>query len=486
MSATFIIRESFLIGVIALAIYSHHRGAKMSSSQEKWDRLFPWVESIMGGRITWRERHARWRPAWFFDVEVDGKTIPLYWRGFRGQTRDGKPSVYDQYPIEGEGRLLQVLEVHDIPVPHVYGFCPDPRGILMSRVPGKPEFHHIPDEEERESVARDFMDSLARTHSIPLEAFESIGMIQPNSPEEQALNHIKPWEDAYRGSIVNPVPLMEFTLKWLRQNVPKNPMQSVLVQGDTGPGQFLFKDGKVTAVVDWEFAHLGHPMEDLALIRGRDLCTPFGDLRERFHLYSELSGIPLDMEALRYYSVTALLITPIGTASFIEEAPPALDFAEYFSWYVLYSRAMVECLAEAIGVKLDPVFIPDPIPTRRSKVFDLVLKNLSEEQVPQIKDGYAAYRMQIAIRLVDYLRSAEKLGPAIDSIELDDLEAILGHWPANLEEGNAALTKLIADAGPEQDEMLIRYFYRHLIREETMLKPAMGEMAILGKLSPID
>ncbi|WP_246111653.1 phosphotransferase [Streptomyces hawaiiensis] len=40
----------------------------------------------------------------------------------------------------------------------------------------------------------------------------------------------------------------------------------VLVHGDFGPNNVLLDPGtcKVTAVVDWEFAHLGHPVEDLA------------------------------------------------------------------------------------------------------------------------------------------------------------------------------------------------------------------------------
>lgn len=451
----------------------------------KWDRLFVWVESVMGGKIVRKERQARWRAAWYFDVDVDGQSIPLYWRGFRGTT-DGKPSVYDRYPIEQEARLLQILEAYDIPVPHVHGFCADPKGILMERSPGQPEFHHIADEAERESVARSFMESLARTHRIPPEAFESSGMFRPTSSEEQALNITSAFENEYRGSIRKPVPLLEFTLKWLRRNAPKDIGRTVLVQGDTGPGQFLFRDGKVTAVIDWEFAHLGHPMCDLAMIRARDLCYPFGDLRKRFLYYSELTQTPLDMEALRYYSVVAMSTTPLGTASLLENPPKSFDLAEYLSWHVLYSRAMVECLAEAIGIKLDPVPIPEPIFTPRSKILDVVLENLTDEQMPQIEDTYTAYRMRIAIRLMEYLRSADGLSPTIDAVELEDLENLLGHRPENLENGTEELTRVVIEAGPERDEELIRYFYRHMIRWEAVLKPAMGEMAVTGYLSPIE
>lgn len=72
----------------------------MNAEPGKWDRLFQWVESVMGGNISWKERQARNRPAWYFDVSVGGKTVSLYWRGHRGEAPDNKPSIYDQYPIE--------------------------------------------------------------------------------------------------------------------------------------------------------------------------------------------------------------------------------------------------------------------------------------------------------------------------------------------------------------------------------------------------
>ena len=61
-----------------------------------------------------------------------------------------------------------------------------------------------------------------------------------------------------------PDPALVFTLRWLRGNVPDVDGPVVLVQGDTGPGNFMFADGRVVAVVDWELAHLGDPMDDIA------------------------------------------------------------------------------------------------------------------------------------------------------------------------------------------------------------------------------
>ena len=54
---------------------------------------------------------------------------------------------------------------------------------------------------------------------------------------------------------------------WLRNNVPQGERKVSFVQGDTGPGQFMYADGQVTALIDWELAHIGDPMLDLAVGR---------------------------------------------------------------------------------------------------------------------------------------------------------------------------------------------------------------------------
>lgn len=38
----------------------------------------------------------------------------------------------------------------------------------------------------------------------------------------------------------------------------------VIVHGDFGPQNVLIEDGRISALLDWEFAHVGRPIEDLA------------------------------------------------------------------------------------------------------------------------------------------------------------------------------------------------------------------------------
>ena len=69
-----------------------------------------------------------------------------------------------------------------------------------------------------------------------------------------------------------------------------------VVHGDAGPGNFVHADGRVVAVTDWEFAHLGDPAEDWSFcltMRGcrthatGDLARPVRHPRRRVALTDE-------------------------------------------------------------------------------------------------------------------------------------------------------------------------------------------------------
>lgn len=156
---------------------------------EEWRRAVTWIERDLGGKMTRFERQARWRPAAFLDLERNGQTVPLYFRGDRGSSDHGV------HPLEHEMRLLQVLEANGIPVPHVYGFCPDPRGIVMERCSGRPVAELAAEEEAtRQAVFDDYIEILARMHRIDPSAFEAVGVARPHRPGELPLVDFDAWD----------------------------------------------------------------------------------------------------------------------------------------------------------------------------------------------------------------------------------------------------------------------------------------------------
>ena len=60
-----------------------------------------------------------------------------------------------------------------------------------------------------------------------------------------------------------PHPAFELGLKWLEDRAPAPPAQPSVVHGDFRNGNFIVGPEGIRAVLDWELAHLGDPIEDL-------------------------------------------------------------------------------------------------------------------------------------------------------------------------------------------------------------------------------
>lgn len=71
-----------------------------------------------------------------------------------------------------------------------------------------------------------------------------------------------------------PRPALEYILAWLDRNAPE-PAAIGLVHGDLRTGNYLVDDGRLSAILDWEFCHWGDPREDLGWFIAR--CWRFGN-----------------------------------------------------------------------------------------------------------------------------------------------------------------------------------------------------------------
>lgn len=437
----------------------------------EWKRAFGWIETELGGRIVRAERQARWRPAWFLDLERGGDTLPLYFRGERGEADHGA------YALEHEMNVLQVLEQNDIPVPHVYGFCPEPRGIVMERCPGRANLRTARDDVERMAVLDEYMSLLAKMHAIDPAAFEKVGLERPSSPQALGLGDFDVWERGYRRNKQRPEPLLEFVIGWVRRNVPHDRERVSFLCADAG--QFLFDEGHVTAILDLELACLGDPAADLAGMRCRDLSEPLGDLSRAVRRYEQLTGAPVDRSVIDYHTVRFAIVTPLAVAHLVANPPPGLDFVQYLSWYLVYGRAPIDVIAREMDLELSPVEVPGADTTRHSAAHDWLrdaLEAHAKEEVEEGDDGFAGYRFDATRRTAEYLRRADRLGPALEADDLDDVASLLGERPDSWRRADEALEELVIEADPDLDGPLVAYFHRRMLRQEALIDPIMREL----------
>ena len=226
----------------------------------------------------------------------------------------------------------------------------------------------------------------------------------------------------------------------------------VFVQGDTGPGNFMYENGKVTAVVDWELAHYGDPMDDIAWLSLRTVQDTFTHFPDRLREYEKLSGNTIDAQRVWYYRLfaeTRLTSNSAGAgglgAAPREGQPVARDIGNGIIYGMLHRRLTIEALAAAMGFELPAVELPEePPPEPWHAYYDATLDNL-QIIVPRIEDQLASQWTKGVARILKYLKEVDRSGRAFADAELDDIAELLGHTPESLVDGRRELSRAASE-----------------------------------------
>jgi aminoglycoside phosphotransferase (APT) family kinase protein len=111
-------------------------------------------------------------------------------------------------------------------------------------------------------------------------------------------------------SVGEPHAAIELGLHWVKARLPTH-REPVVVHGDWRIGNIAVDENGIVAVLDWEFAHLADPVEDLAwpLVRawrfGADErhLGGVGDLDRYLERYGELTGLEVTRDELLVWEV---------------------------------------------------------------------------------------------------------------------------------------------------------------------------------------
>jgi aminoglycoside phosphotransferase (APT) family kinase protein len=166
------------------------------------------------------------------------------------------------------------------------------------------------------------------------------------------------WEKVIDEDESEPQPIARAAIRWLRRNPPPPAQKISVVHGDYRTGNFLVDaKGDIRAILDWEMAHLGDPLEDLAwaldpLWSHGDPAYPAGTVaRDRaIAIWEEASELRAEAQALAWWETFASLK---GLAIWISAAR---EYAEgrnteavnaFSGWYCLAFHNKV--LADRLG-----------------------------------------------------------------------------------------------------------------------------------------
>ena len=153
----------------------------------------------------------------------------------------------------------------------------------------------------------DYVPILHRLHQLDWHECEMDSYLQvPEGSRGAALQTVERWYQIYKGGLVGePSPLLEAATEWLRRNAPETEKLTV-VHGDPGPGNYMEKDGKVAALVDFEFTSIGDPVDDWAyLISMRGSASMSED--EWVAYIDDKVGVKLDRDRLNFWKAVNFL-----------------------------------------------------------------------------------------------------------------------------------------------------------------------------------
>jgi len=221
----------------------------------------------------------------------------------------GENSVVDEAP------LLAALSAQGLPVPRPIavertGAVAGTPFILVPRLPGKAVFGDWDAEPTlRAAIAADVAQTMAHCHRIDA---QTLGL--PTIAQQDAVAAmVSLWRGKWERRRLYPSAILEAAFAWLAANVPPGPQPACLVHGDVSFRNTLIEQGRLTALLDWEFAHLGDPVEDLSYFEL--VAAPVTDWPAVLQAYEAAGGPPYDPARARFYAVWRSTRNAVTTAT---------------------------------------------------------------------------------------------------------------------------------------------------------------------------
>jgi aminoglycoside phosphotransferase (APT) family kinase protein len=258
------------------------------------------------------------RETWMFDAEWDaegGRETQAF------VVRKDPPASLLDTDREAEYAFYSTFWDTEVPVPRMRWLEADASILggpffIMDRVMGCEGNTRAPQAspylEVQDEIARNMYEILGAIHSLDWTNSPAARVAEAPARETAWKKELEHWERIITNEEISPQPIMRAAIRWLRANPPPPAQRITVVHGDYRVGNFLYKeDGSIHAIVDWEMAHLGDPIEDLAWSfneswqwANRD-GRPGGIVtRERAtEIWEKASGLKAHPEAVRWWDV---------------------------------------------------------------------------------------------------------------------------------------------------------------------------------------
>jgi aminoglycoside phosphotransferase (APT) family kinase protein len=232
---------------------------------------------------------------------------------------------------------------------------------IMGRIDGgaaASPFAPDPYADHATAIGEQFFSIMGRIAAEPMAGLPILEAASAPAPDACWRGELDYWAGVIDADEGHPQPIVRAAIRRLRADPPPPATRISVVHGDLRSGNFLHDGaGRIIAVLDWEMAHLGDPLEDLAWAMDPLWSRP-GDPRisgmvpmdEALAIWRRASGLEVDPRALAWWRLFASVKgQAIWTSSAKAWADggmvePVLAFS---GWYT--ARAQDEILARHLA-----------------------------------------------------------------------------------------------------------------------------------------
>jgi aminoglycoside phosphotransferase (APT) family kinase protein len=217
----------------------------------------------------------------------------------------------DTLSLEHEFRVLQAAAAAGVRVPRPVAYLGELGGreaFAMERIEGETIGRRIV-RQPPPGLGVELAEQLARIHRIHV--IGSLDFLPRGGVIDRFYDELD--------SVGEPHPAIEYGLLWVRERL-RPPRELTFCHGDFRIGNVAVGEGGLVAVLDWEFAHVGDPVEDVAwpLVRawrfGADArrLGGVGEVEPYLERYNQLSGRDVSLEELYVWEVLGNVKWAIG------------------------------------------------------------------------------------------------------------------------------------------------------------------------------
>lgn len=217
--------------------------------------------------------------------------------------------------LEVEAKIIGLAKKADVKAPNVVGVLKPTdtlgQGFVMTCELGEALPHKLlRDEKYSDALPKltsEFARELAKIHAID---FSDVSDHLSNKSASDSVASIK----SVLSELGAQNPIYAYAIRWLEQNIPPS-VPACLLHGDFRMGNVLIIPEGLSAVLDWELAHIGDPAEDLAW-----LCVPswrfrryenpvagVGQIEDLLSEYVSAGGSEISSERFKFWLVYGTL-----------------------------------------------------------------------------------------------------------------------------------------------------------------------------------